>query len=314
MLNQQYLQLLPLGSIIASANYGLSSATSITATAAEDLYIAADAWDADTDQVMNLNADSSALTYSPTVTYTINANNLDTLNLGGITPINVSLDAADISSETVTNTNTAGAFLTLNQISSDSDMTKVDPNIIIIIGASGYGNTNTLKVAEGQTYALDVDSYYDGSLTFKHKTDAIASGSNSMTLSVYDNNPHDWDVTANASGLNFTDINHLTITLDDLSFSSYNGNLTGSDLESVTITGGGTPSTGGGMSTFDMSSSSISGNANVTIPPVIFNASDYTGNVKLKLSGLANSVETVTIGSGMDLINVLWTFPIWKCL
>ena len=83
---------------------------------------------------------------------------------------------------------------------------------------------------------------------------------------------------------------------------SYTGtaDITGDALQTVTLTGGGTP-TGGTISTFDLGVNTITGvTTTTTVSDVTFNAADYSGVVKLGLDATANSIESVTTGSGAD--------------
>ena len=93
------------GSITATTNNGLASAKVISATAAEDSIIHADGVD---NQLITL---SSENTLGETVQYTLNASTLSQLNLTGSSPIVVNIDGADISNETVTNTNSDATIL-----------------------------------------------------------------------------------------------------------------------------------------------------------------------------------------------------------
>ena len=133
-----------------------------------------------------------------------------------------------------------------------------------------------------------------------------------MTLSAYDSSTGDAEVDIDAAGLTFTDINNLTIALGNLSLTS-TGLVSGADLQSITLTGGGTP-TGGTVSTFDMGTNVITGvTTTTTVSDVTFNAADYSGVVKLTLNATANSLETVTTGSGADIYNSRWCSRLRKC-
>jgi hypothetical protein len=290
-----------LGAITATANTGLAAATSITATAGANSAITADGVTS-ADQIINLNANTSAQTTPGSITYTLLASDLQGLNLGGTTPIDVLIDSADINAEPVTNTN-AAATLTFSAVGSH-DLTGVPSTVTMRTAVDAAGSTFT--VAEGATFSIDADGTAQGGggVTWKHTTDASTSSSNSMTLTAYDGTTGNAEVDVEAAGLAFTDINNLTIALGNLSYTG-SADITGADLQTVTITGGGTAGSASAASFFNLQTNTITGvTATTDVADVVVNAADYAGVVTIQLDATANSVETITTGSGADAITV----------
>ena len=87
------------GSITATSNSGLASAKVISVTAREDSLINADSV---SNQIITLSSENASGLITQ---FTLNASTLEQLNLGGSSPLVVVIDAADISGETVSNTN-----------------------------------------------------------------------------------------------------------------------------------------------------------------------------------------------------------------
>ena len=90
---------------------------------------------------------------------------------------------------------------------------------------------------------------------FDHETNASTSTNNAFTLSVGDSNTANTtaDDTATVDGLNFVDIQALTIALGEFNIDfDDDQDLVGADLETVTITGTGD---------FDLNANTITGDA-----------------------------------------------------
>ena len=66
------------------------------------------------------------------------------MHLGGATAIEVSIDQADLSTETVTSTNTAGSALLFTSAANDADTTAIAAGIDIRLGADMNGQTFTV--------------------------------------------------------------------------------------------------------------------------------------------------------------------------
>ena len=130
------------GSITATANGGLAAAKFISATAAENSSIYADDVE---DQIIYLNASNNS---GSETQFILNASDLETLNIGGSSPIVVILDGADISTETVTNTNSNA---TLWLTGGSSDLTNVNTSLKLrLFNHDGA----TLTVKDSQDFTL----------------------------------------------------------------------------------------------------------------------------------------------------------------
>ena len=121
------------------------------------------------------------------------ASTVETLNLGGATAINVDIDAADISTETVTNTNTAGAALTFSTAGT-ADVTNVASDITMRLGADF--DITTLTVNDGTVIALDAEvdqTAGTAAVILGHTTAATTTTNNTMTLTTTDSNTANGD-------------------------------------------------------------------------------------------------------------------------
>ena len=280
------------GAITATAA-NLAAAASITATAAEDSAITSDGV---SNQVVNLNADSSGITNTPEITYTLAASTIETLNLGGVTAIEVSIDQADISTETVTSTNTAGSALLFSSAANDADTTAVAAGIDMRLGADMNGQTFT--VDNDNKFVLLDSVAQTATPTFDHTTEATTTTTNSLTVATYNDDAATGDETASIAGLAF-DINNLTIAMggtgtDKVGIDS-SADITGADLQTVTVTGEGA---------FDLNGNTITGNATSTTSNVTLDATGVAGVVTMALDGTANGVESIQTGSKADTITI----------
>jgi hypothetical protein len=277
------------GAVTATANSGFAAATSITATVAEDSSISADAV---ADQVINLNANSSGIALTPEVTYTLLASTVETLNLGGSTAIEVAIDAADISTETVTTTNTSTSALSFTTANA-ADTTAVAAAVEMRLSADFNGVA--LTTDNDNVFMLDTEvAQTTGAVTFDHTTNATTTSGNTATIGITDSAATNADVTANVVGLTFTDVNDLTINMGTKTLAS-TADLTGADLETVTVTGSGA---------FNLAGNTITGNSAATLSNVSLDASAVTGVVTMALDATAAGVETITTGSAADQITV----------
>jgi hypothetical protein len=279
------------GAVTATANAGFAAATLITATVAEASAITADAV---ADQVINLNADASGVANTPEVNYTLLASTVETLNLGGTTAIQVTVDAADISTETVTTTNASTAALNLGTANA-ADLTNVDAAVEIRLGAD-FDNI-TLTTDNSNNILLDTETAQTAgtaAVIIDHVTAGTVTSTNTATIGITDSDTTNTDVTANAAGLTFTDVNDLTFNLGTNSLAS-SADITGADLETVTVTGSGA---------FNLGALTISGNAAATLANVTLDASTHTGVTTMRLDNTANGVESITTGTAADQISI----------
>jgi len=270
------------GSITATAN-SMAAAAAVTATAAEDSAITADGV---ADQVLNLNADSSGVALTPEVTYTILASTVETINLGGPTAIEVIIDPADISTETVTSTNATSAALNFTT-SNSADTTEVASGIVMRLGIDHAAKTFT--VANSNNFALtDNVPQTAAALIFDHTTAGTITSNNTMTLSTYDDDgAAAGNQEAAIAGLVFTDVNDLTIAMSAVGINS-SADITGADLESITITGSGA---------FNLGANTITGNSSASLSDVTVDASAVTGVVTMALDATAAGVEVLSWNS-----------------
>ena len=280
------------GAITATAA-NLAAAASITATAAEDSAITSDGV---SNQVVNLNADSSGITNTPEITYTLAASTIETLNLGGVTAIEVSIDQADISTETVTSTNTAGSALLFSSAANDADTTAVAAGIDMRLGADMNGQTFT--VDNDNKFVLLDSVAQTATPTFDHTTQATTTTTNSVTVATYN------EMQLLVMRQHLLLVWHLLILTtfvamggtgtDKVGIDS-SADITGADLQTVTVTGEGA---------FDLNGNTITGNATSTTSNVTLDATGVAGVVTMALDGTANGVESIQTGSGADAITI----------
>jgi hypothetical protein len=276
------------GNVTATANTGLAAAESITITAAEASSITADS--TTEAQSITLNA---AEPDGDAIVFTLAANDVETLTLGGSSAIIVGIDSGDISTETVTSSNAVSAMLDYT-VATASDVTAVAASVVQNLGAD-FDNI-TLTVDDDANIKLDTEvaqTAGTAAVIFDHETNATASTSTSFTLGINDSNTANAtaDATATVAGLTFTDIQNLTIATGELNLDS-SADITGADLETVTVTGSGT---------FDLNGNTITGDGTNR---VTLDASALEGVLTMALDGTTDGVAAVTAGSAADVITI----------
>ena len=271
------------GAITATSNNGLASAQILNLTAAEDSTIYADSV---SNQDVTVNAINSL---GNSTNFNLYASTLEKLTLGGSSPLVVSIDSADISTETVVNTNSDA---TLWLTGTTTDLTNVATSVKLRL-KNFDGKTITIK--DSQDFYLDTEIAQTSSTsapTFDHKTDATSSTTNALTLKTFDSNTSNGDKSVNIAGLNFVDVQTLTLSLlNDLNLDS-SADLTGADLTSVVVTGTGD---------FDLNTNTITGSSSTR---VALNASSLSGSATLNLDGTTNGVANIQTGSAADSIKI----------
>ena len=271
------------GSITATANNGLAGASMISATAAEDSSISADGV---ANQTISLNAVNME---SNSTQFTLNASSLEQLNLGGSSPIVVVLDGADISTETISNTN-SDATLWLS--GADTDLTQVATSLKVRL-KNFDGNTLTIK--DNQDFYLDAEFDQTAATAvpiFDHITDATALTTNAISLKTFDSDTSNGDATLAIAGLTLTDIQTFNLQLLSAIGLDSSADITGADLTSVVVTGSGA---------FDLNSNTISGSSTSR---VTLDASALSGVATLYLDATSNGVANVQTGSAADVITI----------
>ncbi|MDC3205159.1 hypothetical protein OBA42_01050 [Paracoccaceae bacterium] len=271
------------GSITATSNNGLASAQIINLTAAEESTIYSDGV---SNQDVTVNAVNSL---GNSTNFNLHTSTLDKLTLGGSSPLVVTIDSADISTETVVNTNSDA---TLWLTGTTADFTNVATSVKLRL-KNFDGKTITIK--DSQDFYLDTEIAQTSSTstpTFDHQTDATSSTTNAVTIKTFDSNTSNGDKTANLAGLNFVDVQTLNLSLlNDLNLDS-SADITGVDLTSVVVTGTGD---------FDLNSNTITGSNSTR---VALNASNLSGSATLNLDGTTNGVANIQTGSAADTIKI----------
>jgi len=261
----------------------LASAQILNLTAAEESTIYSDSV---SNQDVTVNAVNSL---GNSTNFNLYASTLEKLTLGGSSPLVVTIDSADISTETVVNTNSDA---TLWLTGATADFTNVATSVKLRL-KNFDGKTITIK--DGQDFYLDTEIAQTSSTsapTFDHKTDATSSTTNALTLKTFDSNTSNGDKSANIAGLNFVDVQTLTLSLlDDLNLDS-SADLTGADLTSVVVSGTGD---------FDLNTNTITGSSSTR---VALNASSLSGSATLNLDGTTNGVANIQTGSAADSIKI----------
>ena len=173
---------------------------------------------------------------SDTTQFTLNASSLEQLNLGGSSPIVVVIDGADISTETISNTN-SDATLWLS--GADTDLTQVATSLKVRL-KNFDGNTLTIKDSQD----LYLDAEFDQTAAtaipvFDHTTDASTLTSNQISLKAFDSDTSNGDATLAIAGLTFTDIQTVNLQLLSAIGLDSSADITGADLTSVVVTGSG---------------------------------------------------------------------------
>jgi hypothetical protein len=228
------------------------------------------------------------------VVYTVNANAVDQINIGGTTAVQVNIVGGDLgtgaTATTVTTTNTDGGTILLND-NGNADIRNVEAGVTARIGTTFAANTATH--ADGANFAFDVEANMAAIPVLTNAVNATASTANDVTVSLYDSNTANAMVTHTQVGLTVTDVQTLNLSLGAFTYDNGTGNITGADLESVVVTGSGN---------FDMNTTTIVGDATNR---VTLDASALTGNVTaMVLNGTANAVNTVTSGGGTDTFSL----------
>ena len=271
------------GSITATSNNGLASAQIIDLTAAEQSTIYADDVNNQTITISAVNSSGDSTNFN------LHASILEKLTLGGSSPLVVSIDAADITTETVVNTNSAATLWLTGAI---ADLTNVATSVKLRL-KNFDGKTVTIK--DSQDFYLDTEIAQTSSTstpTFDHQTDATSSTTNAVTIKTFDSDTSNGDKSANIAGLNFVDVQTLNLSLlNDLNLDS-SADITGFDLTSVVVTGTGD---------FDLNTNTITGSSSTR---VALNASSLSGSAILNLDGTTNGVANVQTGSAADSIKI----------
>ena len=271
------------GAITATSNNGFASAQIIDLTAAESSTIYADGV---SNQTITLSAVNSL---GNSTNFDLHASTLENLTLGGSSPLIVTLDSADISTETVLNTNSDS---TLWLTGGTTDLTNVATSVKLRL--KNFDGT-TVTVKDSQDFYLDAEIAQTASTAipiFDHQTDATGSTTNALTMKTFDSDTSNGDKTANIAGLNFVDVQTLNLNLlNDLNIDS-SADITGVDLTSVVVTGTGD---------FDLNTNTITGNSSTR---VALNASNLTGSATLNLDATSNSVANIQTGSAADNIKI----------
>ena len=271
------------GAITATSNNGLASAQILNLTAAEDSTIYSDSV---SNQDVTVNAINSL---GNSTNFNLYASTLEQLTLGGSSPLVVSIDSADISTETVVNTNSDA---TLWLTGATADFTNVATSVKLRL-KNFDGKTITIK--DDQDFYLDSEVAQTSSTsapTFDHKTDATSSTTNALPLKTFDSNTSNGDKSVNIAGLNFVDVQTLTLSLlNDLNLDS-SADITGADLTSVVVSGTGD---------FDLNTNTITGSSSTR---VALNASNLSGSATLNLDGTTNGVANIQTGSAADSIKI----------
>jgi hypothetical protein len=185
------------------------------------------------DQTINLNA---ANTSGATTQFTLNASDLEQLTIGGSSPIVVILDGMDISTESVTNTNSDA---TLWMSGGSSDLTQVHTSIKLrLLNHDG----STLTIKDSQDFYLDAEVAQTSSTakpTFDHQTNATSSTANAISIKTTDSNSSNSDNISNVAGLNFVDIQTINLQLLNGIGLNSSADIIGEDLTSLVVTGSG---------------------------------------------------------------------------
>jgi hypothetical protein len=271
------------GAFTATANNGLVSATNISVSATQDSTIYANGVE---------NQEITLIAANPTgasTTFTLHASKVEKLTLSGTSPIVLDIAGSDISTETITNSNTDA---TVMLDSSNADLSNIDPSIKILVNNL---DGNTLVVADNQTIQLDAEIDQTSSTstpTFDHYRDASSSTSNSFTLKTFDSNSSNSDKTVNMAGFVVNDIQTLTIDLSAGVGLNSSSDITGADLTSVVLSGSGQ---------FDLNSNTITGSSTSR---VTLDASSLSEEINLCLDGTTNGVANIKTGSAIDTIKV----------
>jgi Ca2+-binding RTX toxin-like protein len=274
---------------VSSGGTNMAAAATITVTAAEDSTIDADGVVAS--QTLNLNA---ADPEDAEVNFTVNANAVDVINIGGSTAAEVSIVGADLgagaTATTVSTTNSDGASVLLND-NGNADVRNVESTVDLRIGTTFANNTATH--ADGARFALDVENNMAATPVFTNAVNATASTANDMSMNLYDSNAANGMLIHTGVGLTVTDVQTLNINLGALTYDQNTNDLTGADLESVVVTGSGN---------FDLGATGITGDATNR---VTLDTTALEGNITLMtLDGTANHVNTVNAGGGTDTFTI----------
>lgn len=271
------------GSITTTSNNGLASAKIVSASFSEASIILADGVE---NQIVTLSGNGSS---NKTIHVELHASTLETLSLAGSAPIIVEVDGNDISTETVTNTNSNA---TLHLLGANTDLSNVTTSVNLWLKNH---DGKTLIINDNQNIFLDAEQPQTANSSvpmFDHTKDATSLTTNNFTLKSHDTNKLNSDKVANFSGLNFTDVQRVTFdTASGIDFEG-SGNITGVDLKEVLFVGSGK---------FDLYSNTITGNSTNR---VIFDGSSATGAVSFEINSTSKGVANVKTGTASDFIKI----------
>ena len=270
--------------VVDSNNGGLNEAESINITASEDSEIIALKNITRSAELDAVNSDGGL------VTFNLNVSGLNTLELGGTSPILIQTDGSALDGVSVTSTNSAGA--SLNLTSADMDLSGIASAIQIQLENL---DGKKLTLGSNQLIALNTE-YPQTSNTNKpelnFKSEATSSTSNTVTIKTIDSDTSNLTDLVISEGFTTNNIQYLNFDLSSgINFQSTDS-ITGSDLLNVTVVGDGN---------FNLSESTIVGGLN---NDVTVSATSMTGDLNLLIDNTANGVKSVSSGAGDDIISI----------
>ena len=292
------------GQINAISNDGLKSAKNISATFAEDSKIIADGVSEQTIALYSENEQNTAIVME------LDASTVESLSLGGSSPLIVKIDASDLSTETVTSAN-SNASLQLYGVG--SDLSNISNSINMWLDNF---DGETLIVNSNQKFYFDAEIAQTAQVSppvFNFIKDATSSTNNTISISTRDSNSGNSDSTSNIAGLHFTEIQSVTFDLSSGIDLLSTGNLSGTDLTKVVLTGSGSFSLGGNTilgaeKQIELDGSAAKGAVSVDIKSASNGVSFIKtgeGNDSIKIDGLpAMNGIIIQSGGGDDLIQI----------
>ena len=222
------------------------------------------------------------------VTFILSADNIDSLSLGGSSPIFITIDSSYITGVPVTSTNPTSSTILLT--AADVDISNISSNVDVRLANSDGKN---ISLGQNQTLAMDAEIAQTASVGVPNLnlTGPLTNNETStINIKTIDTDRSNSDNLVSLAGINVNGVKLLNIDLTSgVDFES-TSDINAGDLEQIHITGSGN---------FNLNSNKIVGSLG---NPINLSTSDFTGNLNLSLSATDYGVKNISSGAGDDTI------------
>ena len=272
------------GAVIANINGGFKSAETISVQSAEDSTIYAIE---NVPRIVSLTANNNT---GNEIIFTIDINSMSTLSLNGTVPLLVMADGEDLDQTTVTTNNSSTSAISIT--GANTDLSNIVSTVQIRLQNF---DGKTIVTGQNQNLAIDAEipqTSGNGRPIINFETDATSSTSNTISMRIIDTNTLNKDTTAKLAGFKTSDIQIVNIDLTDGIDLITSGNISGSDLQTINLTGSGN---------FELANSTIVGGLGT---PVSLTTQSYTGKLTASIDNTSTGLKSISSGSGDDLIEI----------